>query len=83
MKTNDSNSIRLWRYTNSTEIIWCSFDCGEVEAYTEEEALKKAKIRIESDLKIVNILLKNIGYTIEMNLDEIDIVDITNEFKKV
>ena len=23
--------LKLWRYTNSTNTIWCSFDCGENE----------------------------------------------------
>lgn len=69
--------MKLWRYTNSTETIWCSFDTGEVEAYDYKEAKQKAIAQIEKDLKEVNELLK--GHTIEMNLYEIEVEDITHE----
>lgn len=73
--------LKTWRYTNSTNTIWCSFDCGEVEAYDYTEAKKKAINKIESDLAQANFLLKSFGFTIEMNLDEIDLEDITHETK--
>jgi hypothetical protein len=67
----------IWKYNNSTNIIWTSFDCGEVEAETKEEAYQKAKKQIEYDLKKANDALAHCditdGFTIEMNLDKIEI----------
>lgn len=74
--------LKTWRYTNSTETIWCNFDCGEVEAYDYVEAKKKAIAKIESDLAQANFLLKPFGHTIEMNLVEIEVWDITHETKR-
>lgn len=68
--------IKKWGYRNSTEVIWCSFDSGEVEAYDYVEAKKKAISKIESELAQANFLLKSFGFTIEMNLGEIEVWDI-------
>lgn len=71
--------LKVWRYKNSTETIWCSFDTGEVKAYTYEEAKRKALDKIKLDLAQANFLMKSFGFTIEMNLYEIEVYEVTNE----
>lgn len=67
----------IWEYNNSTNTIWTSFDFGEVEADTKEEALQKAKDKLEYDLEKCNDALKNCditnGFKIEMDLSQIEV----------
>lgn len=67
----------IWEYNNSTSTIWTSFDFGEVEADTKEEALQKAKDKLEYDLGKCNDALKNCdttnGFKIEMDLSQIEV----------
>ncbi len=74
--------LKTWRYTNSTEIIWTNFDCGEVQAYTEAEALEKALGKLKIDLEEANTALKPLGLSIDMNFNEIKVEDITHESKR-
>ena len=67
----------IWEYNNSTNIIWTSFDYGEVQADTKEEALLKAKAELVYNLKKANDALSlsqnTENFTIEMNLDQIEV----------
>ncbi len=67
----------IWKYNNSTNTIWTSFDFGEVEADTKEEALQKAKKQIEYDLKKANDALAHCditdGFEISMDLSQIEV----------
>lgn len=70
-----------WQYSNTTNTIWTSFDYGVVEAETKEEAEILAKKELEYNLKKVNEVLNccdpTIGFTIEMNLEQIEILQLT------
>ena len=46
-----------WHYSCSTDTIWTSFDCGEVEAETYDEAVKLATDLITSRLFEINTKL--------------------------
>jgi len=67
-------------YTNSTNTIWTSFDCGEVEANNHHEALIKAEAELQVKLDIVNAALaanpETRGVTIEMNMDNIEVTPV-------
>jgi len=63
----------IYEYNLSTETIWTSFDFGEVEADSYEEALEKATAEIEANLQKCNDTLKDTGFTVEMNLDQMQI----------
>jgi hypothetical protein len=66
-----------WNYNCSTHTIWTSFDYGDVEAETREEAIEKAKEKITNDLSKVNNALENCditkGYKVEMDLSQISV----------
>lgn len=67
----------IWEYKVTTSTIWASFDIGEVEADTREQALEKAKIQVKYDLNKVNHVLASAditsGFRIEIDLDQMEI----------
>ena len=46
-----------WKYILTTNTIWASFDGGEVEADTREEALRLAEEELTANLNLVNEVL--------------------------
>ena len=46
-----------WKYSLSTNTIWTSFDYGEVEADTQDEALRLAEIKLTDKLNKINRIL--------------------------
>lgn len=73
-----------WSYTLTTETIWTSFDNGEVEAPTREEAEVKAIKEIKEALDNANKAFKSWDVTdgFEINMDftqiELELVPIQN-----
>jgi hypothetical protein len=66
-----------WDYNNSTNTIWTSFDYGEVEADTYEEARVKAINQLKCDLEKANTVLHSCAnvrsFRIDMNFEQIEI----------
>ena len=67
--------MNRWQYTCSSETIWGNFDNGIVLADTMESAKECAITRIQNSLEDINRMLDGV-YTIERNLDNIDITKI-------
>jgi len=69
----------IWQYTVSTNTIWASFDYGEVEAETQEEALKLAKAELRQNFDKANTSFNNdrtgntLGFRIEFDEDQVQI----------
>lgn len=72
--------MKKWNYSVTTSTIWTSFDFGEVEAETYEEALKKAKEQIKYDFDKVNSILAScdptIGFTIDYDESQIEVDEV-------
>jgi len=68
-----------WNYSNSTHTIWTSFDYGEVEADTIEEAEAKAIAKIQENIQLANEAFKQCEATehfnIDMNFKDIEITE--------
>lgn len=64
-----------WTYNNPTNTIWTSFDYGEVEADSYEEATVKAMIQVKQDLRKVNDALDRMtsSFSIEMDLSQLEV----------
>lgn len=72
--------IKKWSYSVSTDTLWTSFDYGEVEATSYEEALEKAKAKLTYDFKKVNEILGScdptMGFNINFNDRQIQIEEV-------
>lgn len=68
-------SLKRWSYSVSTNVMWCSFDYGEVIAKNYEDAKKFAKIKLDEEFKKANELLGNFG-SINYSEDEITIEEV-------
>ncbi len=72
----------IWEYSISTPSLWASFDYGEVEAKTEEEAMEKAIAKLEYDFKKVNEILGScdptIGFTVEFDKTQVEVTEKAN-----
>ena len=66
--------MKKYSYSASSNTIWASFDYGEVDAENEDEALIIAKEKIKTELKKINKVLSVIGQSVEINLDNIEIL---------
>lgn len=68
----------IWDYNLSTNTIWTSFDCGQVEADTYEEARTKALKQLQYDLDKANTVFKHSditqGFSIEMDFTQLEVV---------
>jgi len=66
-----------WEYNMNTNTIWTSFDYGEVEADTFEEAYKLALKELTYNFNKANEVLKTadvtISFTVEFADDQIDV----------
>jgi ABC-type uncharacterized transport system ATPase subunit len=75
---NQSN--KKWEYSLTTSTIWTSFDNGVVYADSREEALELAKKEIIYNLKKANEIWNScdptIGFKIEIDLSQIELVEI-------
>lgn len=67
--------LKKYKYSVSTNIIWASFDYGEVFANSHEEAKKLAIIELDGNFKKANELLSGFA-DIHYNVDEIQIEEI-------
>lgn len=67
--------MKKYTYSNSTNTIWTSFDYGDVEANSLEEAREKAEEKLKTDLTRANILLKGI-FTIDMDFKDLEVREI-------
>tara|TARA_R110000796_G_scaffold58413_8_gene135002 strand:- start:8166 stop:8579 length:414 start_codon:yes stop_codon:yes gene_type:complete len=69
-----------WKYILTTNTIWASFDGGEVEADTREEALRLAEEELTANLNLVNEVLainpSTANATISMGMDQIEVSPI-------
>lgn len=63
----------IWKYQLTTNTIWTSFDYGEVEADTREEAYEKALIELKSNLCKANEFLDSTRFTIDMDFSQLEI----------
>lgn len=62
-------NIKKWNYSCTTNTIWTSFDYGEVEAETYEEAYEKALERLKYDVEKVNHVLQSADVTAEYSIE--------------
>ena len=68
------DEVFTWEYSVSTNSIWSSFDCGEVEAENYHMAYKLALAKLEEDFSKVNEVLQSNGLgTIEFDRDGIEL----------
>ena len=67
--------MKKYKYSVTTNVIWCSFDFGEVEAETREEAREKAKDQLMYDFDKANKAFEHCdntsGFQIAFNETEI------------
>lgn len=61
---------KIWNYNCSSNVVWGSFDYGQVVAKSEEEAISKAKLKVAKEIEEINNRLEGLG-TISINLDEL------------
>jgi hypothetical protein len=79
----------LWDYKLTTNTIWTSFDFGQVEANTHEEAEKKALKKLKYDLSKANDALAHCditdGFTIDMDFSQLEVTEanVNNKTLKV
>lgn len=77
---NSPAKPKKWSYSVSTSRLWASFDYGEVEADTYDEAMIKALEKLNYDFKKVNDILNScdptMGFSIEFNKDDIEIEEV-------
>lgn len=59
----------IWNYRLTTNTIWLSFDFGQVEAETKEEAIKNATNQLKEALEKV----KPIGESISLDFTQIEV----------
>jgi hypothetical protein len=60
---------RLWNYSLTTNTIWLSFDHGQVEAISYDEAVRLATEKLKQDLQKANTVLQSCDPTIEFFID--------------
>lgn len=65
--------MKKYKYSCTTNTIWTSFDYGEVEANSLEEARVLATIELKQNLVRVNALLASTSFNIEMDLTQLEI----------
>lgn len=67
----------IWDYSLTTSTIWTSFDNGQVEANTYEEACAKALEQLKYDVDKVNTVFKHCditeGFSLEMDYDQLEV----------
>jgi hypothetical protein len=68
--------MKVFQYSISSSLIWCSFDFGTVVANDKDEARAKAIAQLTHDFNVANEALKPFGFTIEFNKDEVEIVEL-------
>jgi hypothetical protein len=66
--------MKKYSYLLSTNTIWTSFDYGEVEANSYEEAEEKAIIELKKELEKCNNALKVIGFEVSMDFTQIELI---------
>lgn len=67
----------IWDYSLSTNTIWTSFDCGQVEADTYEEACALALKELKYNVDKANTVFKHCditqGFTIDMDYTQLEV----------
>jgi hypothetical protein len=67
----------IWDYSLSTNTIWTSFDYGQVEADTYEDACTKALHKLKYDVEKANTVFKHCeitdGFSIEMDYNQLEV----------
>ena len=67
----------IWDYNLSTNTIWTSFDYGQVEADTYDEAYALALIKVKYDVDKANTVFKHCeiteGFTIDMDYTQLEV----------
>lgn len=67
----------IWDYSLSTNTIWTSFDYGQVEADTYDEAYALALKKLKYDVEKANTVFKHCditdGFSIEMDYDQLEV----------
>lgn len=61
--------MKQYTYNLNGISMWASFDYGEVEAENWEEAVLKAKAKIQEDFDRVNLALEHCDNTLGMRVD--------------
>lgn len=83
------SKFKKYRYSCSGNVMWATFDHGEVMATSREHALIFAKQEIQHNLDLVNAILsknsKTMGTRIDMDLNniEVEVVEVPSEFSEV
>lgn len=67
----------IWDYSLSTNTIWTSFDYGQVEADTYEQACELALKKLKYDVEKANTVFKHCditdGFSIEMDYEQLEV----------
>ncbi len=66
---------RLWNYSLSTNTVWTSFDHGQVQATSYDEAIELATAKLKYDLQKANEILAScdptLGFVIDMDFKDL------------
>ena len=71
--------MKTYLYSVSTNTLWTSFDYGEVEACSVEQARKLAIEKLKYDFKKANDSLSHcdntIGFSVDFNEDDVSVIE--------
>ena len=71
----DNPPLKTWEYNLNSNVVYGSFDYGEVEAETEEEAIKLAKAAINKEVEEMNdVLVQSAGgQSLGVDVDSVEV----------
>ncbi len=70
---------KLWNYSLTTNTMWLSFDHGQVEATSHNEAVRLATEKLKQDLQKANSVLQScdptIDFFIDMDFSQLEVIE--------
>lgn len=70
---------RLWNYSLTTNTIWLSFDHGQVEATSYDEAVRLATEKLKYDLDKTNVALESCdttrNFSVDMDFSQLEVTE--------
>lgn len=70
---------KLWNYSLTTNTLWLSFDHGQVEATSYDEAIEMATAKLKQDLQKTNSVLQScdptLDFFIDMDFSQLEVIE--------